>query len=521
MTRLARTPAHPAPRLRGALHRPRHAVHRRRLARRGRLPPAGRLAGHGRHRRPRPGRHHRRVADADRGGARPVHRDRRHHRGRAVRAAGVVPVVAGTGLQRHPRLDRGHPPGRRPRCRRGARRHALLQQARPADARRPLPGHRRRGRPADRRLQRARPDRRQRRGRHVPPARRAPAGHRGQGGERQHRADRGHLPRPAARRGRALGRRRGDPRGPRDGRRRRDLRGEQRGPGRGRGDGRRLARGRPGRRRAGSTTGSCRCSGRTSRARPTRSRRRPRWWRWACSTTTPLRAPLLPLADAPRERLVDAAPDARPRRRRRSPGRGARPGWPRDRPGARPGGRRSRRPSSTDLDSGSRRAALPDPSSPGGWRADPEVKAAILARFRDRATVEWDLGGALRFRDRVGLPVKDLLAGPWRVVPGGIVGPGRRRTSAPGVVIMPPSFVNVGAWIGEDTMVDSHVLVGSCAQVGARVHLSAGRDDRRRARARRRTAGHRRGRRVRRRGLVAARGRARRGRRGDRRRASC
>ena len=39
---------------------------------------------------------------------------------------------------------------------------------------------------------------------------------------------------------------------------------------------------------------------------------------------------------------------------------------------------------------------------------------------------------------------------------------------------MPPSFVNVGAWIGEDTMVDSHVLVGSCAQVGARVHLSAG-----------------------------------------------
>ena len=44
----------------------------------------------------------------------------------------------------------------------------------------------------------------------------------------------------------------------------------------------------------------------------------------------------------------------------------------------------------------------------------------------------------------------------------------------PGVVVMPPSFVNVGAWIGEDTMVDSHVLVGSCAQVGARVHLSAG-----------------------------------------------
>lgn len=126
-----------------------------------------------------------------------------------------------------------------------------------------------------------------------------------------------------------------------------------------------------------------------------------------------------------------------------------------------------------ELDAGTRRAAVPDPAAPGGWRADPEVKAAILACFRDRDTVEWDLGGALRFRDRVGLPVKDLLAGPWRVVPGGT----SVRAGAylgPGVVLMPPSFVNVGAWIGEDTMVDSHVLVGSCAQVGARVHLSAG-----------------------------------------------
>ena len=137
-----------------------------------------------------------------------------------------------------------------------------------------------------------------------------------------------------------------------------------------------------------------------------------------------------------------------------------------------------------DLDSGRRRAAFPDPSSPGGWRADPEVKAAILARFRDRETATWDLGGALAFRDRAGLPVKRLLDGPeasaaleagrpWRIVPGGT----SVRAGAylgPGVVILPPSFVNVGAWIGEDTMVDSHVLVGSCAQVGARVHLSAG-----------------------------------------------
>jgi 2,3,4,5-tetrahydropyridine-2-carboxylate N-succinyltransferase len=39
---------------------------------------------------------------------------------------------------------------------------------------------------------------------------------------------------------------------------------------------------------------------------------------------------------------------------------------------------------------------------------------------------------------------------------------------------MPPSYVNVGAWVGDATMVDSHVLVGSCAQIGARVHLAAG-----------------------------------------------
>ena len=41
-------------------------------------------------------------------------------------------------------------------------------------------------------------------------------------------------------------------------------------------------------------------------------------------------------------------------------------------------------------------------------------------------------------------------------------------------MIMPPAYVNVGAFVGEGTMIDSHALVGSCAQIGARVHLSAG-----------------------------------------------
>ena len=63
--------------------------------------------------------------------------------------------------------------------------------------------------------------------------------------------------------------------------------------------------------------------------------------------------------------------------------------------------------------------------------------------------------------------------GPWRVVPGGTA---VRRGAYLGaeVVVMPPSYVNVGAWVGDATMVDSHVLVGSCAQIGARVHLAAG-----------------------------------------------
>jgi len=137
-----------------------------------------------------------------------------------------------------------------------------------------------------------------------------------------------------------------------------------------------------------------------------------------------------------------------------------------------------------ELDAGRRRAAWPDRAAPGGWRVDPEVKAAILDCFRDRRTRDWRLGGAFQFRDRIALPVRELLdspeavaaaaAGrPWRIVPGGTT----IRAGVylgPGVVVMPPSFVNVGAWIGEDTMIDSHVLVGSCAQIGARVHLAAG-----------------------------------------------
>jgi 2,3,4,5-tetrahydropyridine-2,6-dicarboxylate N-succinyltransferase len=136
-----------------------------------------------------------------------------------------------------------------------------------------------------------------------------------------------------------------------------------------------------------------------------------------------------------------------------------------------------------DLDTGRIRVAYPDADAPGGWRVDASVQASILGLFANRELRTWDIGDAFQFRDRVGLPLKDLLnspearaalaAGkPWRVVPGGTT----VRAGvylAPGVTIMPPAYINVGAWVGEGTMVDSHALVGSCAQIGSRVHLSA------------------------------------------------
>jgi 2,3,4,5-tetrahydropyridine-2,6-dicarboxylate N-succinyltransferase len=125
-----------------------------------------------------------------------------------------------------------------------------------------------------------------------------------------------------------------------------------------------------------------------------------------------------------------------------------------------------------DLEAGVVRAASPDPDMPDGWRVDPAVKSAILDVFRDRATRDWS-AGPLTFRDRSALAPRDLHGGPWRIVPGGTA---VRRGAYLGrdVVVMPPSYVNVGAWIGDGTMVDSHVLVGSCAQIGERVHLAAG-----------------------------------------------
>src|SRR5256885_1493467 len=82
---------------------------------------------------------------------------------------------------------------------------------------------------------------------------------------------------------------------------------------------------------------------------------------------------------------------------------------------------------------------------------------------------------ALKFFDKDTYPVRPTtLADGVRIVPGGSsIRDG--AYVAPGVVCMPPMYVNVGAYVDEGTMIDSHALVGSCAQIGKPVHLSAAR----------------------------------------------
>ncbi len=111
----------------------------------------------------------------------------------------------------------------------------------------------------------------------------------------------------------------------------------------------------------------------------------------------------------------------------------------------------------------------------GVWQAVPAVKQGILLGFRLGQIVDFSKeGDVLQFSDKDTypaqvLPVKERQI---RIVPGGN-SVRRGAYIGPRVTMMPPAFVNVGAWVGEGTMVDSHALVGSCAQIGSRVHLSA------------------------------------------------
>jgi 2,3,4,5-tetrahydropyridine-2,6-dicarboxylate N-succinyltransferase len=126
------------------------------------------------------------------------------------------------------------------------------------------------------------------------------------------------------------------------------------------------------------------------------------------------------------------------------------------------------------LNTGRIRAAEPDATATTGWRVNTWVKKGILLGFRLGSLVDMSVDPVRQpFIDKSTYPVKRLAASDGvRVVPGG----SSVRDGcfvARGVTCMPPMFINVGAWVGEGTMVDSHALVGSCAQVGRHCHISA------------------------------------------------
>lgn len=126
------------------------------------------------------------------------------------------------------------------------------------------------------------------------------------------------------------------------------------------------------------------------------------------------------------------------------------------------------------LDSGAARVAEPTSS---GWQVNQWLKKAVLLSFRlnDMAMIPGGPGGA-HWWDKVpskfdGWGENRFRDAGFRAVPGSIVR--RGAYIAKGAVLM-PSFVNLGAYVGENSMVDTWVTVGSCAQIGANVHLSGG-----------------------------------------------
>jgi 2,3,4,5-tetrahydropyridine-2-carboxylate N-succinyltransferase len=127
------------------------------------------------------------------------------------------------------------------------------------------------------------------------------------------------------------------------------------------------------------------------------------------------------------------------------------------------------------LDSGKARVA--ERSGDGNWRVNQWLKKAVLLSFRlnDLAVIPGGPGHAVWW-DKVaskfdGWDEARFRAAGFRAVPGAVV----RRSAfiAPGVVLM-PSFVNLGAHVGESTMIDTWATVGSCAQIGRNCHISGG-----------------------------------------------
>jgi 2,3,4,5-tetrahydropyridine-2-carboxylate N-succinyltransferase len=131
------------------------------------------------------------------------------------------------------------------------------------------------------------------------------------------------------------------------------------------------------------------------------------------------------------------------------------------------------------LDRGKARVAekLPGAAGPNSWKVNQWLKKAVLLSFRlnDNALVHGGPGDATWW-DKIpskfeGWDENRFQQAGFRAVPGAIV---RRSAFVARDVVLMPSFVNLGAYVDEKTMVDTWVTVGSCAQIGRHVHLSGG-----------------------------------------------
>jgi len=107
------------------------------------------------------------------------------------------------------------------------------------------------------------------------------------------------------------------------------------------------------------------------------------------------------------------------------------------------------------------------------WNINHWVKKGILIGFKIGKLVDISINDNFVFYDKSTYPLKKIsLNDNIRIVPGGSSIRNGSFVSS-GVVCMPPMYINVGAYVDEETMIDSHALVGSCAQIGKRVHISA------------------------------------------------
>jgi 2,3,4,5-tetrahydropyridine-2-carboxylate N-succinyltransferase len=109
----------------------------------------------------------------------------------------------------------------------------------------------------------------------------------------------------------------------------------------------------------------------------------------------------------------------------------------------------------------------------GVWQANQWVKKGILLGFRIGKLKDMRIDKSFRYFDKHTLNLKKIkLSDAIREVPGG----SSIRDGCyigKGVICMPPMYINIGAYVDDDTLIDSHALVGSCAQLGKRIHLSA------------------------------------------------